>query len=78
MALKDKTCIVSSPTFIKRAKNVKRRHGRCSSHFLSFFLEREQLLSKFPSNPTVGIRRDKKESCFTRRGQRVGTGLLEF
>ena len=27
---------------------------------------------------TVGIRRDKKESRSTRRGQRVGTGFEEF
>ena len=37
---KTKTVIMLSPTFIKRAKNVKRREGRCSSHFCDFILER--------------------------------------
>ena len=46
--------------------------------FLSFFLERERLLSSFPANPTVDSFRDKKESCFTRRGLRVGTRFREF
>ena len=43
-------------------------------------LERDSkaLLSRFVGDQTVGIRRDKKESCSTQRGQRVGTGLLEF
>ena len=43
-----------------------------------FFLEREKLLSKFPAYPTVKILRDKKESCSTRRGLRVGSGFREF
>ena len=29
-------------------------------------------------DPTVGSLRDKKESCSTRRGLRVGTGYREF
>ena len=36
------------------------------------------LLSKFPGDPTVGILRDKKEGCFTRRGLRLGSGFKEF
>ena len=32
----------------------------------------------FSVNPTVGNLRDKKESCSTRRGLRVGTGFREF
>ena len=36
------------------------------------------LLSKFPTNPTVRILRDKKESCSTRRGLTVGFGFREF
>ena len=36
------------------------------------------LLSKFLANPTVRILRDKKESCSTRRGLRVGSGFREF
>ena len=43
-----------------------------------FPLERERLLSKFRGDPTVGSLRDKKESCSTRRGLRVGTGFKDF
>ena len=43
-----------------------------------FPLERERLLSKISYDPTVGSLRDKKESCSTRRGLRVGTGFKEF
>ena len=37
-----------------------------------------KLLSKISGDPTVGSLRDKKESCSTRRGLRVGTGFREF
>ena len=37
-----------------------------------------RLLSKITGDPTVGIRRDKKESGSTQRGQRIGTGFKEF
>ena len=43
-----------------------------------FPLERERLLSKISRYPTVGSLRDKKESCSTRRGLRVGIGFKEF
>ena len=36
------------------------------------------LLSRFTGDPTVGSLRDKKESCSTRRGLRVGTRFEEF
>ena len=36
------------------------------------------LLSKFSANLTVRILRDKKESCYTRKGLRVGSGFREF
>ena len=49
-----------------------------SSGFVIFFLEREKLLSKFPTDPTVKILRDTKESCSMRRGIRVGSGFREF
>ena len=49
-----------------------------SSRNGDFSLERERLLSKFSANPTVRILRDKKESCSTRRGLRVGSGFREF
>ena len=42
------------------------------------FFERERLLSKFLGNPTVGIRRSKKESCSTQREQRVDSDFKEF
>ena len=42
------------------------------------FLEREYLLSKIVGDPTVGSLWDKKESCSTRRGLRMGTGFREF
>ena len=41
-------------------------------------LERDKLLSKISRDPIVGSLRDKKESCSTRRGLRVGTGFKEF
>ena len=40
--------------------------------------ERESLLSKISGDPIVRILRDKKESCSTRRGLRVGSGFREF
>ena len=48
------------------------------SRFLLFWRENDLILFRFASDPTIRIRRDKKKSCSTRRGQRVGTGLLEF
>ena len=36
------------------------------------------LLSKFSANLTVRILRDKKESCYTQRGLRVGSSFREF
>ena len=46
--------------------------------FLSFFLQRERLLSSFSADSTVGSLRDKKESCSTRSGLRVDTRFEEF
>ena len=43
-----------------------------------FFLEREHLHSKILGDPTVGIRRDKKESRSTMRDLRVGSSFREF
>ena len=40
--------------------------------------ERVFLLSSIVGDPTVGSLRNKKESCSTRRGLRVGTGIREF
>ena len=37
-----------------------------------------KLLSKISGDLTVGSLRDKKESCSTRRGLRLGTGFREF
>ena len=36
------------------------------------------LLSSFPVNRTVGFLQEKKESCSTWQGQRMGTGFREF
>ena len=49
-----------------------------SGWICDFLLEREHILSKIPGNRTVEILRSKRESRSTRRGQRVGTGFLEF
>ena len=46
--------------------------------FLEFFREREKLLSRNTTNPSVGSLQDKKENCSTRRGLRVGTRFREF
>ena len=43
-----------------------------------FFLEREHLLSKIPTDRTVGSRRSKKQSYSTRQGLGVGTDLVEL
>ena len=37
-----------------------------------------KLLSRNTGNPTVGSLQDKKRSCSTRRGLRVGTEFEEF
>ena len=42
------------------------------------FRESIKLLSINTRDPTVGSFRDKKESCSTRRGLRVGTRFREF
>ena len=53
--------------------------GDAGSHFQTFRKrERVFLLSKFLGDPTVGSLRNKKESCSTRRGLRVGTRFREF
>ena len=57
----------------KRGKNL--QEGEID---ISREREKEPLLSRFAGNPTVGSLRDKKESCSTRRGLRVGTGFEEF
>ena len=46
--------------------------------FLCFLRERVPLLSKISGDRTVGFLRAKKESCSTRRGQRVDSGFREF
>ena len=42
------------------------------------FIEREHLLSRFLADRTFGFRRNKKESCSTRRGLHVGTYMVEI
>ena len=46
--------------------------------FFIFKIEREPLLSRFAGDPIVGIRRDKKESCSTQQGLRVGSDFGSF
>ena len=63
----------------KEAKNVKIRKKKLAVAIFLKVLERErELLSKISRDPTVGSLRDKKESCSTRRGLRVGIGFREF
>ena len=45
---------------------------------VSHFRESVLLLSRFLGDPTIGIRRDKKQSGSTQRGLRVGTRFKEF
>ena len=49
-----------------------------SSCWFFLFLRERELLSRIVGDPTVGSRRNEKESCSTRRGLRVGTGFKEF
>ena len=74
-----KTKVNSIISYIEKWKkeNVE-REKREMQEVLFLFLEREPLLSRFAGNPTVGSLRDKKESCSTRRGFRMGTGFEEF
>ena len=46
--------------------------------FFSSVRERERVLSRFTRDPTVGIRRDKKQSCSTYQDLRVGIGFRSF
>ena len=55
-----------------------KRCSRLEVRFLCYFRESEQLLSKIPNDRAVGFLLAKKESGSTHRGQRVGTGFLEF
>ena len=59
----------------KREENVQELPVAKNGAF--FFRERE-LLSRIVGDLTVDNRRDEKESCFTRKGLRVGTGFKEF
>ena len=64
----------------KPKENVERKEREDARGFGSHFLERESvfLLSRIVGDPTVEFLRDKKESCSTRRGQRVDYGFREF
>ena len=64
---------------LKMSQNVKTKTGEMQKVGNGdFLLERERLLSRTVGDPTVGSRRDKKGSCSTRRGLRVGIGFKEF
>ena len=75
---KDKRAIVSTPTFEKGKENVKGGGDTVSFRFVFLVRERERLRSRFTDDPTVGIRRDKKQSDSTQRGLRVGTEFKSF
>ena len=71
----NRTCLLQMLKEQKRGKE----QGIYSGFPFGRFLERERaLLSSFLVNPTVGSLWDKKGSCSTRRGLRVGTGFKEF
>ena len=60
---------------------MQERRGDAVAVFFFFnFLERERehLLYRVPANRTISSRQNKQESCFMRRGLRVGTNLVEF
>ena len=65
-----KTKVNSAVSHIEKGK-----HGEGE---VLHFLESVFLLSRFLNDPTVGSLRDKKESCSTQKGLRVGTRFREF
>ena len=70
--------------FFKKQKEKKRgRRGRLAQEVWISFLERVCLpslflLSKFLRDPTVGSRRDKRQSCSTHRVLCVGPSFMGF
>ena len=62
-----------------KQREKRENQGRALTGGLKF-VSRESvfLLSKFLRDPTVGSLRDKKGSCYTRRGLRVSTGFRGF
>ena len=71
--------VLSSPIKVTKKKRVEQRWaGRGAAGFHFCFRKRESLLSRNTDDPTVGSLRNKKESCSTQRGFRVGTGFKEF
>ena len=67
-----------SLTSLKGSKNVNFGKVDPVAKKWSFLLERERLLSRISANPTVGSLRDKKGSCSTQKGLRVGTEFMSF
>ena len=71
----NRTCLLQ---MLKEQKHGKEQ-GIYSGLPFGRFLERERaLLSKISRDPTIDSLQDKKESCSTRRGLRVGTVFKEF
>ena len=66
-----------SPT-LKNKRRKRERQGTDSGYGFLSSSERVFLLSRNTRDPTIGSLRDKKESCSTQRGLRVGTGFREF
>ena len=75
-----KTKNLNSAIFLLQKGDLigQRQKTSYSEPFLGFSLEREKLLSEISRDPTVRSIRDKKGSCSTQRGLRVGTGFKEF
>ena len=72
--------LANSSLLLSKQKTKKReiKKGGCSGHGWCVFLRERELLSRIVGDPTVGSRRDEKESYSTRRGLRVSTGFKEF
>ena len=75
--IRQKTTVVSYLMKLK-PKNGRGSRGDAERIFGRFSLEREKLLSKISHDLTVGSLWDKKKSCSTRSGLRVGIGFKEF
>ena len=72
--------IINSVCLLQNSKgeNVKWSRGMQWAAEMEFLERERRLISKISRDPTVGSLRDKKESCSTQKGLRVGTGFKEF
>ena len=78
-SLKDKRSIMTCLLQKGKGRKTWGKEREVAGGKIFWVLERESLaLSKFLRDPTVGGIRDKKESCSTRRGLRMGTRFRKF